>query len=141
MSSVCNEAGRASIAYCVAEKKKVKEEQLEEVTSQVEKHQKECANNENNSKRKRGSDVQQTMSIGLTYQNRSFCAMSNYFTHASSCPSFRTFRDPYFMTMMKTVAGINDFSTLTIERLTFCVNVEHQALTKATKKVVMEHYE
>ena len=41
MSSDCNEAGRASIAHCAVEKKKVKEEQLEEVTSQVEKHQEE----------------------------------------------------------------------------------------------------
>ena len=36
MISDCNEAGRASIAHCVAEKKKVKDEQLEEITSQVE---------------------------------------------------------------------------------------------------------
>ena len=58
MSSDCNEAGRASIAHCAVEKKKVKEEQLEEVTSQVEKHQEKYANNTNNDKQKRDSDVQ-----------------------------------------------------------------------------------
>ena len=36
MSNVCDEVGRASIAHCVAKKKKLKEEKLEEVTSQVE---------------------------------------------------------------------------------------------------------
>ena len=43
--------------------------------------------------------------------------------------------------MMQAVAGMNDFSTLTIERLTAHVNAEHQALTKAMKKVAMEHHE
>ena len=36
MSNSCNEAGRASITHFIADKKKVKEEQLEEVTSKVE---------------------------------------------------------------------------------------------------------
>ena len=35
MSNAC---GRASITHCIADKKKVKEEQLEEVMSQVEKY-------------------------------------------------------------------------------------------------------
>ena len=81
------------------------------------------------------------MNIGLAYQNRSFCAMLNYFSHASSYPSFRNFRDPYFINTMQTVASVNYFETLTIERLTVCVNAEHQVLKKAMKKVVMEHCE
>ena len=89
MISDCNEAGRASIAHCVAKKKKLKEEKLEEVTSQVEKYQEECANNKNNDKRKRGSGVQQTMNVGLTYQNRSFCAMSRSIFHHYDAGSSR----------------------------------------------------
>ena len=45
------------------------------------------------------------------------------------------------MSMMKTTAGVSKFSTLTIPNLKFCVNAEHNALMKAIKKVVLEHYE
>ena len=90
-------------------KKKIKEEHQEEVTAQVETYQEELANNDNNNKRKRGSGIQKKLNIGLSYQNRCFYSMSNYFIHASSHPSFRAFRDPYFMTMTSIVAGANDF--------------------------------
>ena len=67
--------------------------------------------------------------------------MSNCFLHASSCPSFRTFRDLYFTNVMQAVAGVNDFSTLTIERLTAHVKAEHEALKQGMQKIVMDHYE
>ena len=70
------------------------------------------------------------MDIGLTYQNRSFCAMSNYFLHTPSYPSFRNVLDPHFINMMQTVAGVNNFVTLTIEHLTVHVNAEHEVLKK-----------
>ena len=47
MSSVFNKAGRASIANCVDEKKKVKEEKLEEAILQEKNHQEECVTNDN----------------------------------------------------------------------------------------------
>ena len=42
---------------------------------------------------------------------------------------------------MQTVAGANDFSTLTIERLTAHVKAEHEMLKQGMKKVAMDHCE
>ena len=69
-----NDAGLASIAYLDEQKKKVKEEQSEDVLSSVEQCQSEVNGNANPKKRKRGSGMQQTLNNGVTYQNRSFCA-------------------------------------------------------------------
>ena len=44
------------------------------------------------------------------------------------------FRDDYRMDTMKTVAGVNKFSILTIPNLKTYVNAECNALTKAVKK-------
>ena len=42
---------------------------------------------------------------------------------------------------MNAVAGVNDFTTLRIERLTVCVKGECEMLKQGMKKIVMDHYE
>ena len=42
---------------------------------------------------------------------------------------------------MNVVAGMHDFATLTIERLTACVKGECETLKQGMKKIVMDHYE
>ena len=59
--------------------------------------------------------------------------MAQWFAHAPLFPSFRNFGNEFFMNMMKTVAGENEFSTLKIENLKAHVNAEHNALMKSLK--------
>ena len=51
------------------------------------------------------------------------------------------FRDEYYLQMMNTVAGENDFTTLTISHFKVCANAECNAFVNAAKKVVIEHHE
>ena len=65
--------------------------------------------------------------------------MAQWFMHAPSFPSFRTFGNECFMNMMKTVAEENEFSTLIIANLKACLNAEYNTLIKSIKQVVLEH--
>ena len=43
--------------------------------------------------------------------------------------------------MMQAVAGMDDFSTLTIEHFAARVKAEHEVLKQGMKKVAMDHHE
>ena len=70
----------------------------------------------------------------LSHQGKCFATMAQRLVHALSFPSFRMFRDECCMSMMKTVAGEDEFSTLTIPNLKTHVDAECNALMKAIKK-------
>ena len=60
--------------------------------------------------------------------------MVQHFVCSPSFPSFRMFRDDYCMDAMKTLAGANKFSTLSILDLKIHANAENNALMIAIKK-------
>ena len=110
--------------------KKAKHEK--EVTMNTEQCQEEadCAD----FKRKRAGGLQQKMTSKLSYQDRCFSAMANYFICSSAHPQFRTFRDESHLKIMNTVAGVKYFKTLTITHLKMHLNAELDAFKKAAKK-------
>ena len=81
------------------------------------------------------------MNCALSYRDECFAAMAQCFVCAPSFRSVTMFRDEHCANMMKTAAGENEFSTLTIPNLKTRVSTEHGALMKAIKKVVLEKYE
>ena len=104
----------------------------EEVTIKAEQCQEEisCAG----SKRKRIGDVQQKMHSKLSYQDRCYSPMTNYFIFSLACPPFVTFRDDSYSQIMNTVAGVNTFKKLSIPHLKVHLNSECNAFKKAAKR-------
>ena len=78
----------------------------EEVTIKTEHHQEEVTLG---SKRKRAGGMHQNIHSKLSYEDRCYSAMANYFICSSECLLFRTFRDDSCSQMMNTVAGANGF--------------------------------
>ena len=104
---------------------RIKEQHEDEVTAKSGKHQKYVALG---SKRKRGGGNQQKMNWTLSRQDECFSTMAQCFMHSPSFLSIRMLRDDYCVNAMKTVAGANEFSTLTIPNFKIYVNAEHNAL-------------
>ena len=84
---------------------------------------------------------QQKIDCKLSYQDECYSAMAQCFIFSPSFQSFRVFRDECYLQMMNTLAGENDFKTLSISHLKVRVNTEYNAFANAAKTEVTEHYE
>ena len=77
----------------------------------------------------------------LSYQDRHFSSIANYFICSSSYPPFNKMWYESFLQMMSTISGKNKFNSLTIPHLKKKLNAEHDTFEKAARKVVLDHYE
>ena len=104
----CNEAGRASTQHRLIERNNERTKHEDEVAIKTEQFQEEAVSTE--SKQKRGGVTPQKIPSKLSYQDRFFSSMANYFIYSSAYPPFNTFRDESYLQMMSTVAGASNLN-------------------------------